>query len=146
MLTAAVEPTRSVPDALPPVRPGTRRTRAFRRRRKLGLRLVRIELTAEVVTAMARAGGLAQGQEDDPAALAAAARTLITGALKGSSALGAPSAIAAEALEVKMWISPGGRDRLAEVGLLESAARDEPIAVASAVLSAAAQGLAFAGT
>jgi hypothetical protein len=139
--TAASNPDSALSDDAS-VNASTRRSREMRRRRKLGVRLVPIELPVELVAAMTHAGALAAGQ-DDPSALAVAARTIIAGALKGSSALGAPLAVADEALEVRMWISPTGRDRLSEVGLLERSSRDEPIAVAAAVLSAAAQGLAF---
>jgi hypothetical protein len=51
---------------------GAQRSREHRRREKLGLRIAKAELSGEHIDALVRAGYLAEGDREDPDALAAA--------------------------------------------------------------------------
>ena len=123
----------------------TQRSRALRRRRKLGLRVAPVEVSADQVAALVRDGLIAADRQNDMAAIAAALGVLVTRALDAPTADGWLTAGMPDAngrLRVYLDVPQAGRRCLVSSGLLRPEHVDSYDAVGAAVLTAAEHHLA----
>ena len=128
----------------------TRRSRALRRRRKQGLRVLPLEVSADQITALVRDGVLDADQQHDMAAVAIAVQAVFARALEAPAAA---ASVAAEdlpvgapdvngRLRVYLDVPQTGRQCLVRSGLLRPEHVDSYDAVGAAVLTAAERHLA----